>query len=283
MNIERKFIESKKINDYEVLTDRGWVNIDAIHKTIPYDVCHLITNEFELFCADNHIVFKDGKEEFVVNLSKGDMINSILGLIEVISIESKGVLENMYDLELDYESDKRYYTNGILSHNTTFIRYLAGKLKRNIIFISPDMVDHITEPEFIPFLMENSDAILILEDAEGALQKRDLQGRTGAVSNILNLTDGLLSDCLNISIVATFNTATKNIDDALLRKGRLLKAYKFDKLNIEKTKVLMAKEGHRIEDVKKPMSLADIYYFDDEVKGNQEAFFEEKKVGFGNK
>ena len=166
---------------------------------------------------------------------------------------------------------------------TTFIRYLAGKLKRNIIFISPDMVDHITEPEFIPFLMENSDAILILEDAEGALQKRDVLGRTGAVSNILNLTDGLLSDCLNISIVATFNTATKNIDDALLRKGRLLKAYKFDKLNIEKAKILMVKEGHREDEVKEPMSLADIYYFDDQVKGNKEALFEAKKVGFGNK
>ena len=66
--------------------------------------------------------------------------------------------------------------------------------------------------------MDNSDAILILEDAESALQKRD--GRSGAVSNILNLTDGLLSDCLNISIVATFNTETKNIDEALAFTGK---------------------------------------------------------------
>ena len=165
---------------------------------------------------------------------------------------------------------------------TTFIRYLAGKLKRNIIFISPDMVHSITEPEFIPFLMDNSDAILILEDAEGALQKRDGSGRSSAVSNILNLTDGLLSDCLNISMVATFNMPTKNIDEALLRKGRLLKAYKFDKLSPDKAKVLMDKEGHKEVIVDKPMSLADIYYFEDIVKGNPEAFFEGKKVGFGN-
>lgn len=163
---------------------------------------------------------------------------------------------------------------------TTYIRYLAGKLRRNIIFISTDMVQHITEPDFIPFLMDNSDAILILEDAESAIQKRD--GRSGAVSNILNLTDGLLSDCLNISIVATFNTETKNIDDALLRKGRLLKAYKFDKLAVDRSKVLMKKVGFDPEAVVKPMTLADIYNYGDDVKGNAEAFTETKKVGFGN-
>jgi len=165
---------------------------------------------------------------------------------------------------------------------TTYIRYLAGKLKRNIIFISTEMVQHITDPEFIPFLMDNSDAILILEDAETALQKRDSLGRTGAVSNILNLTDGLLSDCLNISIVATFNTETKNIDDALLRKGRLLKAYKFEKLALDKAKALMKKEGFNPDEATKPMTLADIYNFGDEVKGNVEAFTETKRIGFGN-
>jgi hypothetical protein len=162
---------------------------------------------------------------------------------------------------------------------TTYIRYLAGKLKRNIIFISTEMVHHITEPEFIPFLMDNSDAILILEDAESSLQKRD--GRSGAVSNILNLTDGLLSDCLNISIVATFNTESKNIDEALLRKGRLLKAYKFEKLAIDKSKKLMAKVGYDPNLITKPMTLADIYNFGEDVKGNAEAFIVSKRIGFG--
>jgi SpoVK/Ycf46/Vps4 family AAA+-type ATPase len=129
--------------------------------------------------------------------------------------------------------------------------------------------------------MDNSNAILILEDAEAALQKRDVFGCTGAVSNILNLTDGLLSDCLNISILATFNTETKNIDEALLRKGRLLKAYKFEKLSIEKSKALLKKEGHDPSFVTQPMSLADIYNFEDEVKGNPEAFtIPKKRIGF---
>lgn len=162
---------------------------------------------------------------------------------------------------------------------TTYIRHLTSKLKKNIIFISPDMVNHITDPSFIPFLINNNDAVLIIEDAEPALGKRDLNGRTGAVSNILNLTDGLLSDCLNISIVATINTKDKDIDEALLRKGRLLKNYNFEKLSIEKSKNLLKKLGREDVDVKEPMTLAEIYYYDKDNNVNE---YNKKKIGFGN-
>lgn len=159
---------------------------------------------------------------------------------------------------------------------TTFIRYLTSKLKKNIIFVSPDMVNSITDPAFIPFLMDNNNSILIIEDAEPALEKRSSGGRNSAVSNVLNLTDGLLSDCLNISIVATFNTGTKSIDDALLRKGRLLMNYKFEKLNIEKSKALLKKLGHSEVEVTEPMTLSDIYYYGE----NNNAEVKERKIGF---
>jgi hypothetical protein len=161
---------------------------------------------------------------------------------------------------------------------TTFIRYLTSKIKKNIIFISPDMVNEITNPAFIPFLIKNNDTVLIIEDAEPALQSRDGNGRTGAVSNVLNLTDGLLSDCLNISIVATFNTSGKDIDKALLRKGRLLKNYKFEKLAVEKSKLLLAKLGHKEIEVKEPMTLSDIYFYGSD---NNTQEFKTKKIGFG--
>ena len=138
------------------------------------------------------------------------------------------------------------------------------------------MVNHITDPSFIPFLIKNSDAVLIIEDGEPAIGKRDINGRTGAVSNILNLTDGLLSDCLNISIVVTLNTDNKDIDPALERKGRLLKHYTFEKLAVNKSKILLEKLGSAIE-VKEPMTLADIYYHGTENDGGQA---ERRTVGF---
>lgn len=163
---------------------------------------------------------------------------------------------------------------------TSYIRYLASKLKRDIIFVSPDMVDHITDPSFIPFLMDNDNCILIIEDAEPALAKRNGDGRTGAVSNILNLTDGLLSDCLNISILATFNTSGKNIDDALLRKGRLYKSYKFEKLCLEKTKNLLISLGYnKMDEIKEPMTLADIYHILNDNK-SELISGKHKKIGF---
>lgn len=160
---------------------------------------------------------------------------------------------------------------------SSYIRYLTTKLKKNIIFISPDMVDSITDPAFIPFLMKNNDSVLIIEDAEPALEKRNHGGRSSAVSNVLNLTDGLLSDCLKISIVATFNTGLKNLDDALLRKGRLLMNYSFNKLNIEKSANLLKKLGHTNVIVNEPMTLADIYFYD---SNNNSLDYSLTKVGF---
>lgn len=36
--IERKFIKSYAIDDFEILTDDGWKDCSAIHQTIKYDV-----------------------------------------------------------------------------------------------------------------------------------------------------------------------------------------------------------------------------------------------------
>jgi hypothetical protein len=140
------------------------------------------------------------------------------------------------------------------------------------------MVNHITDPSFIPFLIKNNDTVLIIEDGEPALQSRDGSGRTGAVSNILNLTDGLLSDCLNISILVTFNMEGKDIDKAQLRKGRLLKNYKLDKLSVDKSKKLLKKLGKEdTDEVKTPMTLAEIYFYESD---NNSGTYERKNVGF---
>ncbi len=163
---------------------------------------------------------------------------------------------------------------------TTYIRYLTSKIKKNIIFVPPDMVESITDPGFISFLMYNNNSVLIIEDAEPILKKRNEYGRTSAISNVLNLTDGLLSDCLNISIVATFNTTNKIIDDALLRKGRLLIYYNFERLSIDKSKNLLNKLGYNV-DVKEPMTLADIYFYNDD--NNKELLkkdLNKNKIGF---
>jgi len=118
---EKKFIESVFVDDYEVMTDTGWVDIVKLHKTVPYIVWHITTkNGYELYAADDHIVFTDKMEEiFLKNLNRSNSIMTVDGPSQIESVECLDYEENMYDLELDYSSNKRYYSNGILSHNTT--------------------------------------------------------------------------------------------------------------------------------------------------------------------
>lgn len=141
---------------------------------------------------------------------------------------------------------------------TTYIRYLINKLNKNKIFVPPNLTGMLSDPGFIPFLMDNPDCVLFVEDAENVLRSREDGGNNQAVSNILNITDGLLSDCLNIQIVATFNTHIKNIDEALLRKGRLIAQYEFTPLEPERAEKL-ADSLHVWLDDTEDLTLADIY------------------------
>ena len=59
------------------------------------------------------------EEVFVKDLKSGDVIMTQDGAEKVTSVEQMEASENMYDVELAENTDHRYYTNGILSHNTT--------------------------------------------------------------------------------------------------------------------------------------------------------------------
>lgn len=117
--VERKFIDSISIDDLQVETDSGWVDAVQIHKTVPYRIWQVVTDKHNLKCADDHIVFKDGFEQvFVKDLVVGDKILTEDGPEEVQAVMQLDAYDNMFDIELA-DINHRYYTNGILSHNTT--------------------------------------------------------------------------------------------------------------------------------------------------------------------
>lgn len=129
-NTYRKFIEQIDVNDYQVETDDGFVDIVSINKTIPYFTYYIETeDDLKLTCADKHIVFKnDYSEVYVEDLKQGDEIITQNGISKIKEIKNLGYEENMYDLELSDESNHRYYTNGILSHNTLIAKKLAEEI-----------------------------------------------------------------------------------------------------------------------------------------------------------
>ena len=80
--------------------------------------------------------------------------------------------------------------------------------------------------------------------------------------NILNISDGLLSDELCIKFICTFNAPLKDIDEALLRKGRLAARYEFKDLTTDKIHQLIKEESLDIPEQTHPMTLAEIYNYE---------------------
>ena len=157
---------------------------------------------------------------------------------------------------------------------STFIKYLTTKTSRKIIYLSSMAAEQLTSPDFLSFIMRHKDAILLLEDAEKALRSRNEQDN-GAISNILNITDGILGDCLNIMVIATFNIEREKIDSALVRKGRLILEHHFKPLPPENcNRIFESLALNKKTD--EPMTLAEIYNQED--NGHVEE--EKKKIGF---
>lgn len=165
---------------------------------------------------------------------------------------------------------------------TNYIRRMISinASKKKLIYIPPETAHYIASPNFINFMLENKDSILILEDAEAVLKNRDSgEGYSAqSVANLLNLTDGILGSALRCLVISTFNCSEDKIDGALLRKGRLLGKYKFDALSLEKTnKLLKTIYGDEVSSSKK-LTLAEIYNFTDNTFKHVPK--EARKIGF---
>ncbi len=158
---------------------------------------------------------------------------------------------------------------------TSYIRYLIASLKKDVIFLPPNMASAITNPDLISTLVDNQNSIFVIEDAENIIVDRE-KNENSPVSALLNIADGLLADCLNIQIVCSFNTDISKIDSALMRKGRLIAKYEFKELEIEKAQQLSIKLGFNTH-IHEPMILASIY---NQEEKNFQQNEKRKSVGF---
>lgn len=139
---------------------------------------------------------------------------------------------------------------------TTYLRYLISRIKKRVLFLSPSMAGRLMNPDFIDLLIDNPNTVLIIEDAENIITDRR-HNSSSSVSNLLNISDGLLADFLNVQLVCTFNSPLTMIDPALLRKGRLIAKYEFGKLSKAKAQRLSDHFGFKTV-VDKPMTIAEI-------------------------
>ena len=126
-----KFIGRRSI-DENILSDGGYVHASQIYKTMPFPVYEVkFKDGGQIECADNHIFFTaDLQEIFAKDLYTGLALagkESVRIVKEVIKYPFK---QCMYDITIDSD-EHRYYTNGVLSHNTTTV---ASMFVHKLIF-----------------------------------------------------------------------------------------------------------------------------------------------------
>lgn len=162
--------------------------------------------------------------------------------------------------------------SSLLVHLTS----LSEELDKKFVFIPASFGYVLSSADFLGFASSNlKDTVLVIEDGEEILRSRSSGFGVGAVSNILNISDGILGKILKTKIIVTLNKTT-DIDEALLRKGRLKLKYTFNPLTVVKSNELLTSLGKDFV-TEEPMVLADIYNVDTTNIINST---EKRKIGF---
>ena len=107
------------------------------------------------------------------------------------------------------------------------------------VLISPDMVPSLAGPDLLPVLITNKQnyemegpIVLVLEDADRCLVRRE-GDNISEIQSLLNLGDGILGSLLDLRIVATTNAKKLDMEQALLRPGRLSQRLEVGPLDFE--------------------------------------------------
>lgn len=304
-------IEQYQINEKQIISTKEYSKKRKDYIFASYLIP--ITQNIWVFysCGDNeqagvHILYSSSVEKIDLTILQDTImscenIESTTGKIHLIHKYNYGFDLKSYEVK-DPECDiKKYYNDDfeevdkkiitrlnepndkglVLLHGkpgtgkTSYIRYLSKKVNKKMIFLSPEASQYISSPEFINILSEYPNSIIIIEDAENVIKTRKAGG-SSAISNLLNLTDGLLADCLKIQLICSFNTDVSQIDNALLRKGRLIVMYEFNELKQQKANSLALSLGKELI-INSDATLADIFNLE-ETGVQQEV---SAKIGYG--
>ena len=190
--------------------------------------------------------------------SKNDIKHTVIDIDENYNDDFKNVYENTVRFLNDRSSGLILYYGKCGTGKTNLIRHLISTVPKEYIVVPNSIAMRLGDPDLIGFITDHTDSVFILEDCEQLLEDREDNPFNNAISTILNMADGLLSDVCNIKFICTFNAEVNKIDPALLRKGRCIAKYEFKELSEEKVSHLNDKYklGH---DEIKPMTLAEVY------------------------
>lgn len=173
---------------------------------------------------------------------------------------------------------------------TSYIRHLIAKHQSRLRFyyIPVSQFCTLASPHLVEFWLEEkrlclnkrtapTTRVLIIEDAELLVAERAADNLE-AVSNLLNIADGLFGELLSVHILCTMNRSIEQIDAAIKRPGRLLSLREFRRLDFAEATALAEQKGILLPE-KRDYSLAEIYNYagTDDIAGQSAP----RHIGFG--
>lgn len=283
IQIKNNIYVNKQNNLFIVFYEQTIKDIELVHTmhikySLNFDITSFLLKYEELLKISEE---KKGFKMNLITMNNSTPSSLVIYSNKTISIDK----ENSYNLNTtvdtiieDITSDK----SGLIIFNSSpgagkssLIKYLAQEIQdKDFYFLNNNNIHILSNPEFTTYCLSNlKNCVLILEDCEKALMSRDVN-KGFDISNILNITDGIMGDLLNLKIIATLNTTDK-LDTALLRKGRLIRQVTFNPL----TEIQIINLSNSLDikiDNPKEMMLCDVYNYENtgtEVKQTM-------KIGF---
>jgi hypothetical protein len=135
-----------------------------------------------------------------------------------------------------------------------YLKHLFEASNRKVIYVPPSMLAMVSTPDFVSYMIENRETLIVIEDAEEILST----DRNAATQNLLGMSSGLLKSALDIKCICTLNCDIGKIDPALLRKGRLHFEHLFRKLTRDEGRRLAKFAGIDIE-IDDDITLSEIF------------------------
>ena len=80
----------------------------------------------------------------------------------------------------------------LMQNKTIFLGERLCKQKKKVIYFPNEHIHFLSDPSFLHFFKDHKKSIIIIEDAEEILTSRELSLSNRGISNLLNLTDGLM-------------------------------------------------------------------------------------------
>lgn len=226
----------------------------------------------------------------VIDSDRGLKLESIGNIAKPLDRDnySESVLKD-FDYVADQFSKDDPFGRIVIMHGKTgtgkthIIQGLIDQLnfkKVKFIFLPSDFLMSFNVASFTKLLIRESDGsslVLIIEDGDDCLLPRKSDNMS-AINKLLNISDGPPAKMLDIRTIITTNAPHQEIEEAIVRPGRLCKKIDVGLLSSKQATEIVKKHTGEDVEFKEDKTLAEVYGKIHEIKYDIEIIPEEKKV-----